>query len=68
MTQPSVARRMATVREAFRQHRLAHEQRQLWSYYLEHNLFDQARDCRLVMIAHLRSACLQWRLTLGTAR
>lgn len=68
MTRPAVVQRMTTVREAFRQRRLAHEQRHLWSFYLEHNLFEQARDSRQLMIEHLRCACQHWRLTLGTAR
>ncbi len=68
MAPPVIAHRMTTVREAFHQQRLAHEQRHLWMFYLEHNLFDQARDSRLLMLGHLRSACQQWRLTLGTAR
>lgn len=64
----AVAQRMAAVREAFLQQRLAHQKRRLWRFYLEHNLFEEARDSRLLMIEHLRSACQQWRLTLGTTR
>jgi hypothetical protein len=63
-----IAQRMAAVREAFRLQRLARASRRLWVFYLEHNLFDQARDCRQTMIGHLRDACQQWRLTLGTGR
>ena len=65
---PVVASPMTTVREAFRQRRLAQQKRHLWMFYLEHNLFEEARDSRQMMIEHLRSACRQWRLTLGTAR
>lgn len=65
---PAVAQRMMAVREAFLQQRLAHQKRRLWRFYLEHNLFEEARDSRLLMIEHLRSACQQWRLTLGTTR
>lgn len=68
MTRPVVLERMATVREAFRLHRLARAHRGLWMFYMEHNLFDEARDSRLRMIGHLRGACRQWRRTLGTAR
>lgn len=65
---PAVAQRMKAVREAFLQQRLAHQKRRLWRFYLEHNLFEEARDSRLLMIEHLRSACQQWRVTLGTTR
>jgi hypothetical protein len=67
MSRPGVAQRMTAVREAFRLRRLARTQRHLAMFYLEHSLFDEARASRLLMIRHLRSACLQWRLTLGTA-
>lgn len=59
------AQRVSTVREAFHQQRLAHVQRRLSMFYLEHNLFEQARDSRQLMIGHLRSACQQWRQTIG---
>jgi uncharacterized membrane protein YtjA (UPF0391 family) len=56
-----------SVREAFHQKRLAHDQRRLSMFYLEHNLFEQARDSRQLMIGHLRSACQQWRQTIGAS-
>ena len=65
---PVVLQRLATVREAARLHRLAHDRRCLWLFYLEHNLFDEARGARRQMLELLRSACRQWRLMLGTAR
>jgi len=69
MVQLVVVDRMATVRNAFRQassgHRLAHRQRADGCGYREQSLFDQARDSRPMMLEHLRSACQQWRLTLG---
>ena len=61
------AQRVSTVREAFHQQRLAHDQRRLSMFYLEHNLFEQARDSRELMIGHLRSACQQWRQTIGAS-
>jgi hypothetical protein len=59
--------RMTTVREGFRQQRLAHRHHRAWLFYLEHNLFDQARESRGLMLRHLRGACQQWRLTLSGA-
>ena len=56
--------RMTTVREVFRQQRLAHRHHRAWQFYMEHNLFEQARDSRGLMLLHLRTACQQWRLTL----
>ena len=61
------AQRVSTVREAFHQQRLAHVQRRLSMFYLEHNLFEQARDSRQLMIGHLRIACQQWRQTIGAS-
>ncbi len=61
------AQRVSTVREAFHQQRLAHVQRRLSMFYIEHSLFDQARDSRQLMIGHLRSACQQWRQTIGVS-
>ena len=62
---PQTVQRMATVREAFRLSRQAKNQRRLWVFCMEHNLFDQARDARVLMLDLLRSACQQWRLTLA---
>lgn len=59
--------RMAAVRGAFQHQRLAHQQRCLWAFYREHNLFKEAEDCRRLMIEHLRHACHQWRRNLGTS-
>ena len=59
--------RVSTVREAFHQKRLAHDQHRLSMFYLEHNLFEQARDSRQLMIGHLRVACQQWRQTIGAS-
>ncbi len=64
---PIAAHRMTTVREAFRLRRLAGTQRRLWIFYVEHNLFDEARDARQQMLDSLRRACHQWRLVLGVA-
>ena len=68
MIRPAVRTRMATVREAFRLHRLARAHRGLWMFYVEHSLLDEARASRLVMTQHLQGACQQWRLALGMAR
>ena len=59
------AQRMAAVREAFDLGRRAKTQRRLWSFYMEHNLFEEARDARVLMLELLRSASQQWRLTLA---
>lgn len=67
MIRPRTHQRMASLREAFRLRRLARAHRDLWLFYLEHNMLEQARDSRLVLIDHLRSARHQWRLTLGMA-
>ena len=65
---PAVVQRMAAVREAFRLRRIANKHRSLWLFYLEHNLLEEANCARSQMIEHLRCACQQWRLTLGTTR
>lgn len=64
---PTALQRMATVREAFRLRRLAGTQRRLWNFYIEHNLFDEARGAREESLDSLRRACHQWRLALGVA-
>ncbi len=64
----AVVQRMAAVREAFRLRRVANKHRSLWLFYLEHNLLEEANSSRVQMIEHLRCACQQWRLTLGTTR
>jgi hypothetical protein len=61
----AVDARMADVREAFRLRRLARGHRGLWNFYLEHNLFDDARDTRVRLIEILRQAREQWRRALG---
>lgn len=61
-TKVGAAERMTTVREAFRHRRLARQQRWLWLFYLEHNLFENARESRRSMMEHLRCASRQWRL------
>jgi len=66
-SQTADTQRLSTVREAFHQKRLAHDQRRLSMFYLEHNLFEQARDSRQLMIGHLRSACQQWRQTIAVS-
>ncbi len=63
--QPTVLQRMTAMRESHRQRRLALAQRRLWLFYVEFNLFEQALECRQLMLAHLRSACQQLRRTLG---
>lgn len=60
-----VARRMRCVREAFRCHRVAQAHRDLWRFYREHTLFEQAHESRLVTMRYLRSARRHWRVTLG---
>lgn len=64
LRRPMNVQRMATVREAFRLHRLARSFRSRWRFYLEHNLFAAAQSARLLMMEHLSGACQQWRLTL----
>lgn len=68
LRRPVNVRRMATVREAFRMHRIARSLRSRWRFYLEHNLFAAAQSSRLLMMEHLTRACQQWRLTLGVDR
>ena len=63
--QPTLKLRMAAVREAFRRRRLAHEQRRLYDFYVEHSLLDQASSTRASMLDHLRAASGLWRTTLG---
>lgn len=60
--------RAAHVRQALRLHRSARGHRGLWLFYLEHNLFEEARQARLVMLEHLRGASEQWRSVLGGKR
>ena len=60
-----VRERMSGARGLFRCLRQARIHRGLWLFYLEHNLFGEARDERTRMIGHLRGARNQWRLCLG---
>lgn len=62
---PMASHRMTSVREAFRLRRLAHTQRRLWTFYLEHSLFDEAHRARSAVLENLRKACSQWRFLLG---
>ena len=57
--------RMEAVRCAFRSRRLAHEQNQLFGFYIEHNLLDEATRCRQQVLEHLRFARRQWQTALG---
>lgn len=59
--------RMAAVREVARLRRLARAQRHLWFFYLEHNLFEAAREARLDLLDSLRRACRQWQLILAVS-
>ena len=61
----TTSRRMDSVRRVFHYHRRARRHRQLWLWYVEHNLFEQASDERSLMIEQLRCARDQWRLALG---
>ena len=65
--QPSVLRRMASVREAFRLRRLARVQHGVWKSCVEQDRHDAARSARWLMIEYLRGACEQWRLAVGLA-
>ena len=65
LTAPAVQQNLAAAREAFRSRRLASHQAQLHNFYVEHNLFDEARWSRALMLDHLREACRQWRSALG---
>jgi hypothetical protein len=56
---------MTGARGVFRCLRQARIHRSLWLFYVEHNMFDEARDERFRMIDHLRGARQEWRLTLG---
>lgn len=67
MVRTGVHQRMANIREAFRLQRLAHERHGMWLFYLEHNIFDEARESRLAMLDCLRGARQQWREALGLA-
>jgi hypothetical protein len=62
---PANHQRMEAVRDAFRNRRLAHEQSRLCSFYLEHNLFEEATRCRRQLLEHLRFARRQWQTALG---
>ena len=57
--------RMTNVREAFRMHRLARDQRRLCDLYDEHNLFEEARKSRRDMMHLLCTARTFWRRALG---
>lgn len=61
----AAAQRTATMWEAARYRGLARKQRRLWLFYLESNLFEEARATRLVMLEQLRLAGQQWRLASG---
>ncbi len=65
---PTTDQRKTSVREAFRLQRMARAHRELWLFYLEHNLFGEARIARALVIEHLYGARQQWRLTLGLDR
>lgn len=64
--QSTVLQRMSALRESHRQRRLALAQRRLWLFYVEFNLFEQALECRRLMLVHLQAACQQLRRNLGT--
>ena len=58
--------RMTNVREALRLRRLAGRQRRLCGFYAEHSLFDEAGNCRRLMMYLLGSARMHWRRALGS--
>lgn len=62
--QHTVTERLTAVREAFRKRKLALGQRHLCSFYIEHNLLEEAVKSRKVMLQHLRDARRQWRTAL----
>jgi hypothetical protein len=64
----SAMARMDAVREAFRCRRLAHAQRLLFAFYVEHNLTEEAGRSREALLGHLLQACRLWRRALGNAR
>lgn len=59
--------RASSVKQAFHLQRLARRYRDLWVFYVEHNLFEEARKARVVVIEHLRGAREQWRTALRAA-
>ncbi len=63
----TVPEKLHAVREAFRLQRLAHDERRLHGFYLEHNLFVEAEQTRTEMLDHLRTACQLWRTALDLA-
>jgi len=65
LTNRTLKSHLDAAREAFRRHRLANRQGRLYDLYVEHNLFDEARKSRSVMLAHLRAARSHWRTVLG---
>lgn len=61
----AVRKIMVAVREAFRHHREARRERQLYSFYVEHSLHDQADSSRRLTLGLLRDARQHWRTALG---
>ena len=57
--------RQACVRAAFKCQRSAQRSRCRWLFYVEHNMFEDARRARESTLQQLRMACKQWRLALG---
>ena len=62
---PSVACRMAAVREAFRCRRQAGLYHRLWRIHCDSNQPALARDVRELVLEQLRAACRGWRTALG---
>jgi len=56
-----------SARRAFTFHREARAKHKLWLFYVEHNLFHEARNARTLMLEHLHSARAHWRAALGIA-
>lgn len=64
-TDRNLRQQMTNVREAFRMRRLARAQRNLYDFYDEHSMFDEAGRSRRLMMHLLRTARTHWRCTLG---
>jgi len=62
---PMVLHRMTAMREAFRLRRVAHVQRRLWMFYMEHSLLEEARRARSAVLDNLATASRQVRILLG---
>ena len=57
--------RQRCVRAAFNYQRSAQRSRCRWLFYVEHNMFEDARRAWESTLQQLRLACKQWRLALA---